>query len=191
MQNYYSTEFHDIRICNNCQFQTIQRFDDCCENPDQIIVNDASFFPNFRLYKQCRNCGGAKRNFPLKYTDDIEVRGEFDLEYFERWRNKVSFDKKIVYESVSHSNYLSSPLGKYHRYLESPEWKAKRKIVFERDENICQECKKKPAFHVHHLTYQNIFNEKLEDLISVCTQCHSMIHYQELMKKIEDLKNKK
>nr|WP_314492103.1 hypothetical protein [uncultured Chryseobacterium sp.] len=113
------------------------------------------------------------------------------MEYFERWRNEVSFDKKLVFESVSHSNYLSSPKGTYHKYLESHEWKAKRKLVFERDENICQECKNKPAFHAHHLTYQNIFNEKLEDLISVCAECHSKIHYRELIKRIEDIHNRK
>ena len=54
----------------------------------------------------------------MKYTSDIDIRGEFDSEYFEEWREKVNFDKKLIYESVSYSNYLSSPKGKYHKYLE-------------------------------------------------------------------------
>lgn len=188
---FYETDFHDIYICNNCEFQIVKKFDDCCQNPDLIVVNDVKFFPNFRLYHQCRKCGGAKRNFPLKYTAEIEIRGEFDLEYFEEWRTNVNRDKNLAYESVSYSNYLTSPQGKYHKYLDSPEWKAKRQLVFERDENLCQECKSAPAFHVHHLTYANIFNEKLEDLLSVCAECHSKIHHQELMDKINSLKERK
>ncbi|MBW1619032.1 MULTISPECIES: HNH endonuclease [Empedobacter] len=188
LEKYYEAEYHDIYRCKNCEYEEIKRSDECCRNPNKIVVNDVKFFPNFRLYEQCKNCGGAKRNFPVKYTSDIDIRGEFDSEYFEEWREKVNFDKKLIYESVSYSNYLSSPKGKYHKYLESPEWRAKREMVFKRDGYTCTKCKSRPAFHAHHLTYKNIFNEKLEDLISVCAECHSQIHYEELMQKIDNLK---
>jgi hypothetical protein len=102
------------------------------------------------------------------------------LECFEERKERIDFEKKLIYENVSYSNYLSSPRGQYHKYLESLEWKAKRELV-KRDGYICTQCKCKPAFHAHHLTYENIFNEKLEDLISVCADCHSKIHYKELM----------
>ncbi|SEH31559.1 HNH endonuclease [Chryseobacterium culicis] len=189
LKHYYETEFHDIFQCKECQYQEIVRFDECCRDPFKIVVNDNSFSPNFRLYDQCKNCGGTKRNFPLKYTKDIEIRGEFDMDYYDQWKNNISHDKNLAYESVSYSNYLSSPRGKYHEYLESQEWKVKRKQVFDRDNNLCQRCKKESALHVHHLTYDNIFKEKLEDLMSVCPECHSQIHYEELISKIENLKN--
>lgn len=188
LEKYYETEYHDIYKCKKCEYEQIAVLDVCCRNPNKIVVNDATFFPNYRLYEQCKNCGGTQRNFPVKQTTDIDIRGEFDFEYFDQWRERKSFDKKLAYESVSYSNYLSSPKGKYHKYLESPEWKAKRKSVFERDGYMCTKCKSEPAFHAHHLTYENIFNEKLEDLISVCAECHSQIHYEELMQKIDNLK---
>ncbi|UMQ41623.1 MULTISPECIES: hypothetical protein [unclassified Chryseobacterium] len=191
VEKYYETEYHDIYKCGNCGCEEIKLSDDCCRNPNKIVVNDAKFFPNFRLYEQCKNCGGTKRNFPVKYTPDIDIRGEFDLECFEERKVRIDLEKKLIYESVSYSNYLSSPRGQYHKYLESPEWKAKRELVFKRDGYICTQCKCKPAFHAHHLTYENIFNEKLEDLISVCADCHSKIHYKELMQKIDDLQNSK
>jgi hypothetical protein len=58
----------------NCGCEEIKLSDDCCRNPNKIVVNDAKFFPNFRLYEQCKNCGGTKRNFPVKYTPDIDIR---------------------------------------------------------------------------------------------------------------------
>lgn len=188
LQKFYEAEYHDIYICTTCEYEEIVRFDECCRNPNKVVVNDIKFFPNFRLYEQCINCGGARRNFPVKYTSEVDIRGEFDLENFDKWRESVNFDKKLIYESVSYSNYLSSPKGKYHQYLESPEWKEKRELIFKRDGYICTKCKSRSAFHAHHLTYENIFNEKLEDLISVCAECHSQIHFDELMQKIDNLK---
>ncbi len=85
LQKLYEIKFHDIYQCQDCQYQEIIRLDDCCRDPFKIVVNDTSFFPNFRLYEQCKNCGEAKRNFPLKYTKNIEVRGEF-----EKWRQLSS-----------------------------------------------------------------------------------------------------
>ena len=64
----------------------------------------------------------------------------------------------------------------YKAYLKSPEWKEKRLEVLRRDKFICQKCKKEWATEVHHLTYKNIYNERLEDLLSVCKGCHEKIH---------------
>ncbi|OCA77556.1 hypothetical protein BBI01_03660 [Chryseobacterium artocarpi] len=125
---YYESDFHNIYKCKSCDYEEIIKIDDCCRNPNKIIVNDPNFFPNFRLYEQCINCGGTKRNFPLKHTKDIEIRDEFNVDTFNTWRKNISFDKKIIYEYVQEANYLSSPRGKYHAYLNSDEWKKKEKL---------------------------------------------------------------
>lgn len=52
----------------------------------------------------------------------------------------------------------------------------KKKEVLIRDGNLCQNCKIKPAEQVHHKTYERLYNEELEDLISVCKNCHDEIH---------------
>jgi hypothetical protein len=67
--------------------------------------------------------------------------------------------------------------AEYQTYLNSSRWKDKRDKVFSRDGYICQKCNQNKASQVHHLTYERIFNEPLQDLLSVCAKCHEEIHY--------------
>ncbi len=63
----------------------------------------------------------------------------------------------------------------YNQYLSSPAWQDKRQAVFRRDGNACQACGG-TAEQVHHLRYDNVGYEPLEDLVSICGPCHSRIH---------------
>jgi 5-methylcytosine-specific restriction endonuclease McrA len=63
----------------------------------------------------------------------------------------------------------------YNEYLNSPEWKEKREIVFKRDNNKCQSCLNKDATQVHHKDGQFRMNEPLFTLVSVCDKCHEII----------------
>lgn len=72
----------------------------------------------------------------------------------------------------------------YKEYLKSPEWQAKRKAVFERalknakSNNRFGTCEKcgyqpyKPCLQVHHLTYEHVYDERLEELQLLCPRCH-------------------
>lgn len=64
----------------------------------------------------------------------------------------------------------------YQRYLQSREWCEKREVIKERASNICERCKYYPLDHVHHLTYERIYNELLTDLQGICRDCHEYIH---------------
>jgi 5-methylcytosine-specific restriction endonuclease McrA len=66
--------------------------------------------------------------------------------------------------------------GYYKEYLQSDAWKAKRKAVLIRDQLRCQLCGHEKNLHVHHVTYDRIYNEDLEDLITLCSDCHSTLH---------------
>ncbi len=65
---------------------------------------------------------------------------------------------------------------KYNEYLRSPEWKAKREERLKICNNICEYCGKAPAAHVHHLTYERIYNETMDDLRGICLDCHEREH---------------
>jgi hypothetical protein len=65
---------------------------------------------------------------------------------------------------------------RYIEYLSSREWKAKRKAVKERCSNICERCHRYLVDDVHHLTYERVYNESLEDLQGLCTGCHEFLH---------------
>jgi hypothetical protein len=71
---------------------------------------------------------------------------------------------------------FKSKKKRYEKYLKSKAWRDKRDQVLERDDLLCQVCCINNAEHVHHLTYNNVYNEPLEDLISVCIQCHRRLH---------------
>jgi hypothetical protein len=64
----------------------------------------------------------------------------------------------------------------YEAYLNSPEWKARRKAVLERCGGVCERCRKYLVDEVHHLTYAHVFNEPLEDLQGLCKPCHALLH---------------
>lgn len=82
---------------------------------------------------------------------------------------------------------LGLTIGEYGQYLSSPHWQALRKLKLERqrDElgyNCCEECgarpqaAKKTALSVHHITYERLGEEPLEDLRIICRPCHDEEH---------------
>lgn len=60
-------------------------------------------------------------------------------------------------------------------YLNSPEWKAIKNLVFSKTV-ICQCCNSKIAKDLHHMVYRNIVDVKITDLLPVCRGCHVLIH---------------
>jgi len=70
-------------------------------------------------------------------------------------------------------------------WINHPEWKHLRNIRLLRDNFECQQmtgrwgksqCKSKDRLEVHHLTYERMTHERIDDLITVCHKCHSKIH---------------
>lgn len=65
----------------------------------------------------------------------------------------------------------------YREYLQSDEWKEKR----DRRRTIdgkCAICGSKIDLNVHHLTYENVPNEKTSDLVTLCRKHHVEIESQ-------------
>jgi hypothetical protein len=63
----------------------------------------------------------------------------------------------------------------YENYILSDEWREKRKNRIKIDGGKCQSCGG-PAQQVHHLTYARFKNEVMDDLISLCMNCHDRQH---------------
>lgn len=64
----------------------------------------------------------------------------------------------------------------YWNYIHSPEWKARRVIAIKKAHGRCQECGTKKCLQVHHISYQNLFHERDEDLRVLCKYCHDERH---------------
>lgn len=170
-------EYHDVLVCQNCEYWTYERIDTCCRKPDSMITIMHKSTGQYFIFEQCWNCGGKINKKALsakKYGD--QIRGEFSETRYDEYFENLFREKEIIIEDKEYYYNNYSRYAKYLKYLRSPEWKAKRKLALERDNHKCQKCKIKTAEQVHHLTYDNLENEKLEDLMSVCRECHEKIH---------------
>jgi hypothetical protein len=69
----------------------------------------------------------------------------------------------------------------YLRYLDSREWQARKRAYWESNRpKYCWACGlawdlNARGFNFHHVTYANLYNEKLEDLVLLCTDHHKEI----------------
>ena len=64
----------------------------------------------------------------------------------------------------------------YKEYLQTDHWKSVRKQALFRAKYKCQLCSNKENLNVHHNTYKNRGEEKDEDLIVLCQNCHGKFH---------------
>ena len=65
----------------------------------------------------------------------------------------------------------------YAEYLETGHWKMTRKVAFARAKGRCQVCNVKDVeLHVHHRTYERRGDERPQDLIVLCCDCHTIFH---------------
>lgn len=76
----------------------------------------------------------------------------------------------------------------YKEYLKSEKWQKLRKTVFSERGKKCELCLSSKNLHIHHLTYERIFNEDLKDLQVLCRKCHESTH--NITKKVKSKKTK-
>ena len=86
-------------------------------------------------------------------------------------------------------------LAEYAAYLRSPEWKALRKVVFERDGYACRDCGESAGWfkkgtrdirglECDHLHYRTWMRESPSDLQTLCRPCHQKKHAGQWWKRI-------
>lgn len=68
----------------------------------------------------------------------------------------------------------------YSQYLQTPHWQNKRqeKLLVH---PVCQVCKSNEGLNIHHKKYSHedtsiLFNERVQDLITLCASCHRLVH---------------
>jgi hypothetical protein len=66
----------------------------------------------------------------------------------------------------------------YAERRQTKEWAILRKQILRRDKYRCRLCGRDDVeLHVHHRSYENYAQEKLEDLITLCSVCHHDFHF--------------
>lgn len=65
--------------------------------------------------------------------------------------------------------------ARYKDYLHSPAWKRLRERVLERDGHACTRCHSTRRLECHHRSYQRFGHEDLDDLQTLCHDCHMAV----------------
>ena len=99
------------------------------------------------------------------------------IDYFSIYQDGVS---KEEFRDPD-ENFLQPPLNHItwedkQDYLNSPKWKYLRQKILIRDGFSCTSCNSAENLEVHHITYDNWRQEKLEDLTTLCRNCHEQKH---------------
>jgi hypothetical protein len=59
----------------------------------------------------------------------------------------------------------------------SEEWEILKKEIHSRDGYRCRVCNRNDRpLHLHHRTYRGYAEESLEDLVTLCADCHGLFH---------------
>lgn len=91
-----------------------------------------------------------------------------------RWKNWI--EAKRIAKKDAEAAARAPADAEYSRYLGSPEWAAKRQLVFERAGGVCEGCGLAKATDVHHVTYEHRYEEFLFELLALCHPCHLRVH---------------
>lgn len=149
---------------------------DCTDS--EIKITERTIAGGSTQYvKQCRWCGSAIGSAIKKAT----VEGQ-PPEFNDRLRNQylakqARLMNEIKCAQIDQDKQRESQFwNEYSDYLESDKWKKKREKVLRRDENVCQGCDSRMANVVHHLTYENLYDEFLFELVAMCGPCHTKLH---------------
>lgn len=122
-----------------------------------------------RVRKQCLKCGNSDATtYKHSLFKDIFKLPLYNKELRSNFI-QIQADNRYIRRDVGAKHYYNDV------YLKSNEWKQKRENILKRDEYTCQ-CCNEPAQQVHHINYNNVYKEKEKQLISVCKDCHELIH---------------
>jgi hypothetical protein len=66
------------------------------------------------------------------------------------------------------------PRVDYYAYIASREWGVRKRKIRDRNGGRCERCGG-PQEAVHHLTYEHLGDEPLDELLAVCRRCHAYL----------------
>jgi hypothetical protein len=174
----FENQFYHGFVCTKCLEINIEEKN--CDHDQRFVLVEKSN-KSTELRKVCIKCyeieqGYKKNKYDLK---NIQIRS---LEYLNKLRYEKYDTRGEVFELLKERKQYYIDILKtnedlrYQEYLKSEKWKIKRNLVLQRDNYLCKGCGIVKATQVHHLTYENKYDEFLFQLISLCKPCHEKYH---------------
>lgn len=127
---------------------------------------------------QCLACGRpAGQNVP-KSSVEGEKLVRFDLSIVAKYEESRKNERdNILRKHLTKDNYENLRFSdRYKLHMASDKWRAVRKKVIARCNNLCEGCGDSPVNEVHHKTYDNLGHEFLFELLGLCKKCHERLH---------------
>jgi hypothetical protein len=72
---------------------------------------------------------------------------------------------------------------RYEKYMATKEWQRKRKEKLKEANYQCEKCGTAKNLHVHHINYDHLGFESLEELVVLCEKHHDSVHVHDNAKK--------
>lgn len=88
-----------------------------------------------------------------------------------RGNTKTEFD----YQLVGRTEMVRTKKSIQELYYKTQHWDHRRRMRRQYDNDQCCMCKRSGSLHVHHWLY-DLFYERLEDLMTLCEDCHAKVH---------------
>jgi hypothetical protein len=130
---------------------------------------------------QCLDCGMSVGN-PIKHAaiapEVLATIEEFDYELRDAMveRRSAIFKENLRLREQELAEESDKRREFYQNYLTTPEWREKRSMVIDRENGLCQGCRRNRIQEVHHASYQTLGDELLFQLVGLCSPCHRRAH---------------
>ncbi len=85
-------------------------------------------------------------------------------------------ERPAVRPAADRKKRQTSRQRKYNGHLRSTYWLAMRRALFAERGKSCEWCHATAKLHVHHVTYERFGQERPEDLVILCRDCHMRVH---------------
>jgi hypothetical protein len=183
----YETEHYLGGICKECKLLHITIQKKQCNHEEKHILLE---YKNgaFNLRKICIKClEFTEQNIKIDNKNKYQIRKLTYINDLQDERNeklKQEYEKiRLHYNKERNDLYEQRKIEKdsdfwerYNAHLQTEKWRLLRLQVLQRDNYLCQGCRIVKAHEVHHLTYRNLGDEFLFQLISLCKPCHDKFH---------------
>ncbi len=71
---------------------------------------------------------------------------------------------------------LYDKIIQFGEYIASKQWMELKEERLNKDLHCCVRCKGVNKLTCHHLYYGRLYQEKIDDVITLCSKCHTWIH---------------
>jgi len=121
---------------------------------------------------QCLDCGA--HGGPQTWMKKCDAPGDAPL-----WDENISdtvWKQRLQAQEEEKLRSRAAFFEEHNEYMRTAEWQSLRRRLAERENHLCQGCRRVPGSVAHHLTYVRFKKELLIDLAWLCNDCHERCH---------------